>query len=48
MLVELCESLGLLEKHQLIKPEPATDDDLTLVHFRSYVRQVKEGQSRRG
>lgn len=48
MLVELCESLGLLEKHQMIKPEPATDEDLTLVHAKSYVKRVKEASRGEG
>jgi acetoin utilization protein AcuC len=40
--IELCESLGLLEGYQFAGPSPATDEDLTRVHYTSYVRRVKK------
>ena len=40
--IELCESLGLLEGYTFIEPEPATDEDLTTVHYTSYVNRVKK------
>ena len=42
MAIELCESLGLLEGYTFIEPEPATDEDLTTVHYTSYVNRVKK------
>ncbi len=42
MAIELCESLGLLEGYTFIEPELATDEDLTTVHYTSYVNRVKK------
>ena len=40
--IELCESLGLLEGYPFVESEPATDEDLTTVHYTSYVNRVKK------
>ncbi|HZY57197.1 MAG TPA: acetoin utilization protein AcuC [Rubrobacteraceae bacterium] len=40
--VELCESLGLFDGYPFVAPEPATDEDLTTVHYTSYVNRVKK------
>ena len=42
MTIELCESLGLLEGYPFVGSEPATEKDLTTVHYSSYVRRVEE------
>ena len=46
--VELCESLGLLEGYPFVETEPATDEDLTTVHYSSYVRRVREASRGEG
>jgi acetoin utilization protein AcuC len=42
LMLELCESLGLLEDYPFVAPEPATDEDLETVHYSSYVEKVRE------
>ena len=42
MTIELCESLGLLEGYPFVGSEPATEKDLTTVHYSSYIRRVEE------
>ena len=41
MTIELCESLGLLEGYRFVRPDPATDEELTAVHYKSYVDRVR-------
>jgi acetoin utilization protein AcuC len=48
MTIELCDSLGLLEEHPFVAPEPAKDEDLTTVHYSSYVRRVKSAGRGKG
>jgi acetoin utilization protein AcuC len=46
LVLELCETLGLLEDYPFVSSEPATDEDLTTVHSLTYVRMVqKAGRS---
>jgi acetoin utilization protein AcuC len=42
MTFELCQALGLLDEGDFVSPQPASDDDLRLVHSLSYVRLVQE------
>jgi len=42
MMLELCEALGLLEDYAFVVSEPATDEDLTMVHSLTYVRLVQK------
>ena len=40
--LELCEALGLLEDYPFVSSEPATDEDLSMVHSLTYVRMVQK------
>ena len=42
MTIALCEALGLLEGYSFVESEPATDEDIKMVHYSSYVRKVQE------
>ncbi len=42
MTIELCEALGLLEGYSFVESEPATDEDIKMVYYSSYVRKVQE------
>ncbi len=48
VMIELCESLGLLEEYPWVESEPATDEDLTTVHYTGYVRKVQEASRGEG
>src|ERR687895_872520 len=48
MTIELCESLGLLKGYPFVASEPATEEDLTTVHYSSYVRRVEEASRGEG
>src|SRR3712207_5579274 len=48
MTIELCESLGLLKGYPFVASEPATEEDLTTVHYASYVRRVEEASRGEG
>ena len=48
MTIELCESLGLLRGYPFVGSEPATEEDLTTVHYSSYVRRVEEASRGEG
>ncbi|MGH3088561.1 MAG: acetoin utilization protein AcuC, partial [Rubrobacteraceae bacterium] len=39
---ELCDALGLLEGHEMLDADLATDEDLTTVHSLTYVRMVQQ------
>src|SRR5918998_1646715 len=48
MSIELCESLGFLKGYPFVASEPATEEDLTTVHYSSYVRRVEEASRGEG
>jgi acetoin utilization protein AcuC len=48
MTIELCESLELLNGYPFVEPEPATDEDLSIVHYTSYVRRVQQASRGEG
>jgi acetoin utilization protein AcuC len=48
MTIELCESLGLLKGYPFVASDPATEEDLTTVHYASYVRRVEEASRGEG
>ncbi|NNF26923.1 MAG: histone deacetylase [Gemmatimonadetes bacterium] len=44
LVVERLEAEGVLERNQIHPPEPASWDDLALVHSRDYLAKVREGR----